>query len=660
MAADTPRLRLGIVGIVALSLFAALVTRLWYLQVLSAPEYRLAAAANSVRTVEEPAPRGRILDRNGKVLVDNRASNIVAIDRVKFGAEIGMGTWSPESWKKLSKAAQAKDLQPLAGVLQVSTDAIGKALLDQRTSPYTPIPVATDVTEDKMVRLLEHGDDFPSVVARRVAVRTYPMGNIAPHVLGYVGEVTQSDIDSSHDALHLGDQIGKAGIEYAYDTELRGRPGEERIEVDAQGKPIRVVSRTPPKQGYDVKLTIDADVQKVAEDALKQGLDDARGRTFQDTKARLKADAGAVVVLDTEGGVRALASYPTFDLPSLADGVSVEEAKQLFSPNTGSPFVDRAISGRYAPGSTWKLVSADATLRSGIRSPATTIDDKGTYTIQGDCTRDCSRRNAGSEAWGAVNLSRALTVSSDVYFYGVGDTFWARRKQLGEDPIQRQAAQYGFGASTGIPLPEESPGLVLTPKLKAELVAKHSPLVDDDPNWRTGLNLNLAIGQGVVTVTPIQIANAYATFANGGDRYQPNVALVVQQQDGTVVREIPPRKAAHVDIPPSIHDPILIGLQGVLANEKGTAYNAFQGFPLDRWRIAGKTGTAQVPPKQDNALFVGFGPVPSPQFVVSVVMEQSGFGATSAAPVARRLFGQLSGLETAGSVQFVQPNGVGD
>jgi penicillin-binding protein 2 len=663
MAIDSPRLRLGIVGIIALSLFAALLTRLWYLQVLSAPEFRLQAAANSIRVVPEPAPRGRILDRQGRIIVDNRASNVVAIDRAKFATEIGLSSWSAEGWNALAKTKRAKALEPLATVLAQPVDVLEHRLLDLRTSPYTPIPVATDVTEDKMVRLLEHSDAFPSVVAKRVAVRSYPMGNLAPHILGYVGQASESEIAASAHTLRLGDEVGKAGVEYAYDRELRGTPGEERIEVDAQGKPIRVVSRKAPVQGLDIVLSIDADVQRVAEDSLKQGLEAAHGQRFQDNRKPLIADAGAAVVLDTHGGVIALASYPTFDLPSLADGVSEEEGKQLFSDASGAPFVDRAIEGRYAPGSTWKLVTADAALRSHLIAPGSTVNDTGVYKIGGDCTVGCTVRNAGSTPWGIVNVTRALSVSSDYFFYDLGARFWFQRRQYGDDVIQKQAEQYGFGQRTGIPLPYENPGLVLTPALKREYAASPDSSKRrqvDGPDWFAGTNVNLAIGQGAMFVTPIQIANAYATFANGGDRYQPNIALRVQRQDKSLVREISARKAGHVDLPPALRDPILAGLRGAINDEKGTAHNAFLGFPVAQWGVAGKTGTAQAPPKQDTALFVGFGPVAQPQYAVAVVMEQSGFGASAAAPVARRLFGQLSGLEQSGQPTYTQVNGAGD
>jgi penicillin-binding protein 2 len=648
MASDSPHLRLGIVGIIALSLFAALLARLWYLQVLEAPSFQSAAAANSVREVEEEAPRGRILDTKGRVLVDNRASNVVAVDRAKFAAELG-----------IAEEERVATLEPLATVLGEPVDVLEKRLVDQRTSPYTPIPLARDVPEDKMVRLMEHADEFPSVVAKRVAVRTYPMGNLAPHLLGYTGEATQKEIDDSGGLVDLGDQVGKSGVELAYDRDLRGEPGVERIEVDARGKPIRVVSRKAPVQGHDVVLTLDADVQRVAEESLKQGLESARRQRFEDDGTFLKADAGAAVVLDTQGSVVAMASYPTFDLPALADGITVEEGKRLFDGNAGAPMVDRAITGRYAPGSTWKLITADAGLRSGMISAATTINDTGTYTIRGDCLSGCTRRNAGSQPWGLVNVSRALAVSSDVFFYDIGAKFWFQRGQYGEDAIQKQAEQYGFGQSTGIPLPNEGSGLLLTPALKKQLAAEKSSQVDG-PDWFAGTNVSLAIGQDAMYATPIQIANAYATFANRGDRFQPNIASVIRRQDETIVKEIAKRKVNHVDLPPAIHDPILNGLEGAITNEKGTAFNAFRGFPLAEWRIAGKTGTAQAPPKQDTALFVGFGPVPNPQYAVAVVLEQGGFGATTAAPVARRIFGQLSGLEISGPVQFVQANVVGD
>lgn len=643
MTSDTPRFRLGIVAIVAVSLFAALFARLWYLQVLSAPDFRAQAQLNAIRTVEDPAPRGRILDRNGKVLVDNRASNVVAIDRAK-----------------LVKSEEPKLLAALSQILGPTPAELKARLESQRVSPYTPVPVAEDVPEDKMVRLLERADEFPAVVAKRVAVRSYPMGNLAAHLLGYVGEVTQDEIDASGGDYQLGDEIGKAGIERVYEKDLRGKAGELKIEVDAKGRPVRVVSHRPPVQGDDVVLSINADVQRTTEDALAQGLAAARGRKDRKDGRPLKADAGAAVVLDTNGYVEALASNPTFDLPGLADGITTQESQALFSASTGAPFTDRAIQGQYSPGSTWKLVTADAALRRGLISPNFSLVDTGSYTIPGDCvSTGCIRRNAGSRAYGRVGVTRALTVSSDVFFYTLGANFWIQRSRYGDNAIQDQAAKYGFGQPTQLPLPFESSGRVLTKASKQALHDKNPKLVA--AGWYTGNNVNLAIGQEAVLVTPIQLANAFTTFANGGTRYSPNVALRIQKPNGKVVREIAPRVIDRLDFPPQVRDPILAGLIGVVSNPEGTAYNAFAGFPLAQWGIAGKTGTAQAPPKQDTALFVGFGPVAAPQYVVAVVMEQGGFGASSAAPAARKIFGVLSGLEQQQPpVQFVTANAPGD
>jgi penicillin-binding protein 2 len=256
-------------------------------------------------------------------------------------------------------------------------------------------------------------------------------------------------------------------------------------------------------------------------------------------------------------------------------------------------------------------------------------------------------------------VSRALTVSSDVFFYTMGANFWIERERFGENAIQDQAAKYGFGTQTGIPLPFESSGRVLTKASKQALHDKNPKLAS--PGWYTGDNVNLGIGQAVMAVTPIQLADAYVTFANGGTRYSPNVALRVQHSNGKLVREIAPRVVDHLEYPPQVHDPILAGLIGAVSDEKGTAFNAFLGFPLAQWGVAGKTGTAQATPKQDTALFVGFGPVAAPQYVVAVVMEQAGFGATAAAPAARKVFGVLSGLEQQEPpVQFVQQTQPGD
>jgi penicillin-binding protein 2 len=622
---------------------------MWYLQVLAAPTLKLAAQENSIRTVLEPAPRGRILDRKGRVLVGNRASNVVAIDRLKLDG--------------FDATQTAALLGRLSAVLGVAVPDLQTRLQSQKVSPYTPVPVASDVDERRMVVLRERQDEFPGVVAERLAMRSYPHGNLAAHLLGYVGEVSQDEITRSAGAYALGDQVGKDGVEKTYESELRGTPGVQEIEVDRRGRPIRVVSSKPPVQGLDVVLSIDLDIQAAAEATLSEGLASTKGHTFKDDKKPLVADAGSVIALDAKDGtVVALASNPSYDLPALADGISNEEWAVMNPPagdDRAAPFLDRAVQGLYQPGSTWKLVTADAALRTGLISPATTVNDTGTYTISGDCTGNgCTKTNAGGTAYGPVEVRKALAVSSDVFFYTIGERFWQQRGQFGENPIQDAAGTLGFGAATGLPVPSEAGGRVLTKASKNALHDKNPALAA--AGWYTGNNVNLAIGQESMLVTPIQLANAYATYANGGTRYALNIALAVQHTNGVVVRRIGPRVAAKVDLPDNVRQPIVDGLTRVVSDPKGTAYLAFQGFPLNKWGIAGKTGTAQAPPRQDTSIFVGWGPTADPQYVVAVVMEQSGFGASAAAPVARRVFGVLSGLEPEGHAAYIPANGTGE
>jgi penicillin-binding protein 2 len=611
----TTRLRLGILGVVAISMFATLFVRLAHLQLVDATDARQAAARNTVRVVTLPAPRGRILDRDGTVLVDNRASNVVAVD----------------------PAVDEKDRGPLldrlALVLGTPRDVLGARLGDRRASPYLPVPVAEEVPDDAMIRVREQADELPGVVAQRVATRSYPFGTLAAHILGYVGESPDEE----------GRPVGRAGIEQVFDRDLRGVDGEVRMEVDADGRPLRVLDRRAPAQGEDVVLTIDADVQQAAEAALADGLAAARSRPDADGGSPLVADAGSAVALDPRSGaVLAMASYPTFPLPELANGVSRAEADLLFGESSGAPFVNRALRG-YAPGSTWKLVTATAALTSGLIDADTRLQDTGTFTIPG-CVTGCTRSNAGGAAYGSVDVRRALAVSSDVFFYAQGADFWQRRSALGETRLQDVAAAFGFGARTGTDLPDESGGRLPTPATRAALHAE-DPAAWPEGRWFVGDDVNLAIGQGDLAVTPLQLANAYAAFGNGGTRYVPGLVLRVQHQDGTVVRTVEPRVAGRIPLTDDVRRPVLDGLVGATRDPGGTATSAFAGWPSDRYPVAGKTGTAQAKPKQDSALFAAVAPATDPQVAVAVVMEQAGFGADAAAPVARRILGVASGVE---------------
>ena len=642
---DNPTLRLGIMAVVGLSLFAALFARLWFLQVLAADEYELAASRNSVQVISEAAPRGRILDRNGNVLVDNRASNVVAVARSEV---------EPDEVEPL--------LQRLAPIVGRPVEELRDRYDDPTASRYVPVPLADDVSDAVVVTISERAEELPGVVAKRVAVRTYPSGNVAPHVLGYVGEINQEELDASENDYLLGDIIGKAGVEKAYESDLRGVPGEVRIEVDANNEPVRILpGGRPPQPGYDVVLSLDLDAQRVAERSLEEGLVAARERRYEETDEWFRAPAGAVVVLDAQAGtVIAMASYPTFDLPALADGISPEEAAILF-PQEGddraAAFTNRAISGGYEPGSTWKLVTALAGLERGLITARSTVNDRGTFRIPGRCEGKCDFRNAGGAVFGPVDLPRALTVSSDVYFYDLGYRFFTLQDGSGETAIQETAAALGFGERTGVPLPGEAPGLVITPELRAQRFEERPDLFQTG-DWFPGDNINLAIGQGELVVTPLQLANAYSTFANGGQRLVPNVVLRIEERllygGPRVVREIETASTGRIDLPQGYRDPLIQGLLGVTRDPRGTAYNAFAGWPETTTPVAGKTGTAQGGgDEQDTALFAAFAPANGTQYSISVVMEQAGFGATSAAPVARAVLGQVTGAELPAPVQIV-------
>jgi penicillin-binding protein 2 len=641
-----PRLRLSLIAVVAVALFASLFARLYDLQVVGADKYQIQAEANRVRTVQVPAPRGRILDRNGKVIVDNRVAVVVAVDRSVLG-ELPQERQDEVLWQlsvELTGAGYA-----------TNADVMRERLADDRFSRYAPVPVAVDVPEELKIYLEEHAPEYPGVVVERTALRSYPYGPLAVHILGYVGKIGPDELaqveGETAKPYTLNDEIGKSGVEQTFERYLRGTPGIRRIEVDADGDPVRVISERPPRPGDDLVLSLDVDVQALAEQKVQQGLADARARPNRDG-TRNNGTTGSAVVLDPNTGqLIALASYPSYD-PNLAvDGFDEAEWAALNDPANGTPFNNWAIQGQWAPGSTYKLFVGYAALMAGVMAPDTVFSDRGGYQIPGCSGAKCYRSNAGGAAYGRVTIDRALTVSSDSYFYNVGAQFWLQRDRFGgDDGMQNLMLPFGIGDETGVALTGEASGRVPTATWKRE----YNERVDGDPDWRTGDNVNMAIGQGDVLVTPLQLANGYATFANGGTRYVPQIAIRAQAyQTGEVTEEFAPEVAAQVPLPPEVRQPLLDGLANV--PRSGTATRAFAGFPLDLFSVAAKTGTAQVDNKSDTAVFAAFGPVEAPRYAISVFLEESGFGGTAAAPVARALFEGLSGVKP---LQPAGPNGL--
>ncbi|MFP5375349.1 MAG: penicillin-binding protein 2 [Acidimicrobiia bacterium] len=625
MSNDSARLRLSVVGVIVVSLFSALFARLWYLQVMDTDTFQALATQNQKRIVYEPAPRGRVLDRQGRILVDNRGYQAITVKRIDVKDRPDVVT-------------------RLAALLDLDPSELQRRIDDRRYSPYKPVPVAEDVPEELVVYLREHSADFPGVDAATVAERTYPHGPLAAHLLGYVGEINKMELDArAGDGYRLGDDIGKSGVEAAYEADLRGEPGRVELEVDAIGRVLTPpLSSRPPRRGKDVQLTVDLDVQALAEESLAKGLEAARSRYDRNFAKSFLAPAGSVVVLDPrDGSVLAMASSPSYNPADFVNGIRPEVFAALQDPANHYPLNNRALQGQYAPGSTFKLFTALAALRTGLIAPNTTFVDEGSYRIRNCRGEKCVYRNAGNRAWGRIGLSRALTVSSDAFFYDLGAGFWTQAGPV-RTAIQEAARDLGLGARTGIELAGEMRGRIPDPESRKRL---HAEYPDKFPNgdWRTGDNVNLSIGQGEVAVTPLQLANAYAAFANGGTVLTPRVAARVLEPNGEPVREVPVEVASKVAIDPGHRSVIDQGLRLALSDEDGTAVGAFSGFPLGTFPVAGKTGTAEVRTKQDTSLFVAYAPANDPQYVVAVVMEEAGYGGSAAAPVARRIFEGLAG-----------------
>ncbi len=642
MAKDSQRLRLNILGVVALSLLGALFARLWYLQVLTEQEFQEQAEANVTREVAIQAPRGRIFDAKGRVLVDNDTTLVVAMDAFILRDQL------PGRDERAALALRLATEISGAGTLTKAI-SIFDAMNDPKYGPFEKIPIAEGVTDEFKVWLAERGDEFPGIEIEQITVRHYPYGTLAAHLLGYVGAINETEFERRAGAqkpYQRSDEIGKAGVELAYEDVLRGVPGTRTIEVDAKGNLIREISSVDPLPGTDIQLTVDIDVQALVEEQLASGLEFARTQQERE-KGFFPAPAGAIVVLDPDGAeIIAMASYPSYDPSEFVAGISPEQFAALLDEENQSPLNNRAIQGLYSPGSTFKPFTIYAALNTGLMGPRgritefSPINDPG-YFIIPNCTGGCEFQNAGRNPYGAVDLRRAITVSSDVYFYNLAWLF-ETAPGVPRESIQTNARSFGFGALSGVPLAYEAAGLMPDPELMRQ---RHEefPVLFPEGEWRAGNTINTAIGQGDMGVTPLQLANAYATFANGGTLYAPNVATAaLDPATGEPLVEYGHRELSKLYLPDPIWRPILDGLIGVTADDEGTAAEAFQGFPLADWPVAAKTGTAEQLGKFDTAVFAAYGPVADPEYTVVVLLEEAGFGGDVAAPVARRILEPLA------------------
>jgi len=631
----TPRLalRVGILGMLTLTVFAVLFLRLWALQVLNGTQYLRAAQNNQLRTVRVQAPRGPILDRNGRVLVTNVPGTAIQV-------------WPSDLPK--DKPTRIRELRRLTRLLGVPYLQVARAIRrHRRTDPLSPVTVKEQVGELRVDFLSERGDEFPGVKIVDTYVRAYPRGDLAAHLLGYVGEINAAQLKQlKQQGYHLGDLIGQAGVERAYDRYLRGAAGVARLRVDSLGRKRSDVELvTPPRAGNALRLTIDLKLQAAAEAALRYGLQEAHNSLCTGCWA---ANGGAVVALDPrDGSIRALASYPTYN-PSLFAGRVRERALAAAGLTAGTakqknyPILDRAIDASYPPGSTFKPMTGLAAMEEHLVQPYSTLPCTGSYTVAGQ-----TFHNWDPNVDTAMNMPTALAASCDTYFYQLGYRFYG---MPGVARLQRWASRFGFGLPTGVDVAPEQSGLLPTPAWRHRTFTRKTDKCcwQIDRLWKPGDSIQLAIGQKDLLVTPMQMARFYAAIANGGRLVTPHLLQDVElpSSSGRPVKVLPTKPIPAPEstgIDAAALDVVRTGLFEATHSSIGTSSAIFSSFPIP---IAGKTGTAEkvldpgdgYPRVFNQAWWCGYGPANDAQLVVCALIENGGHGGTAAAPAAAKVF----------------------
>ena len=579
--------RLGAIGLLILLAFAFLVSRLWQLQIEEGEHLRLLSENNRLRLKRTPPLRGVMYDRRGRVLVDNRpAYNVVLV---------------PEDTPDLQTTLSALSSYVAEGVALT-----GRGLpRDPRRPPYEGVVLAKDVAWSTLAAVEAHQLDIPGVSVEVSTKRRYPADGFAAHLLGYVGEVNPQEM-TLFPGYRMGDLVGKFGIEKKWEGNLHGRGGGQQIEVDALGKRLRVLGEVEASAGQSLVLTLDQDLQQKAE-------------------AALNGKEGAIVVLDVRtGAVLAMASRPAFDPNLFARGITTDEWRGLLEDPL-QPLNNRAIQGQYPPGSTFKVILATAALEKGVITPTTRFSCSGGLPF-GNHVFHCWKKGGH----GSLDLHQAIVQSCDVYFYQVG-------QRLGINAIADYARRFGLGSPLGIALDQEAAGLIPDAAWKKHVLG--AP-------WYAGETLSVAIGQGYVTATPLQMAVVAATIANGGTVYRPYVVSRVLSGQGETIKEYAPEVVKEAGIKPQTLQFIRDGMRDVVNSPTGTGKKA----QLPNVLVAGKTGTSQAIPGthgkgtalprqyRDHAWFIAFAPADAPEVAVACLIEHAGQGGGAvAAPVVREV-----------------------
>ncbi len=574
--------RLEVMMFAAIAIVFILIGRMAYLQIYKGDYYSKRAEGNRTRYTRIIAPRGIIYDCNGEELVNNKPGFIIALTR-------SSGKYKPELLNHLSillKMPQAK----IEEIIEKSKDG------------NEPIRLVRDASPELVTKIEENIMYLPGVLIEVQPVRSYLNNELAVHALGYVGEVSEYEIEEKvYPDLKAGDIVGKFGLENYYDSYLRGTDGSFREEIDVSGRAVQIMDKVDPKPGQGLVLTIDAKLQRIAENAADKQL------------AALGCSACSVVVMDPYSGeIKALVSRPTFNPNWFVNGIS-EKNWNSINNNSSYPMTDKAIAGEYPPGSTFKIVTGSAALQENKVKPNELIYDSGRHWL-------VDMRNAGGEALGYINFKTALSASDNVYFYEMGN-------RLGIDLLDKYAKDFGFGKKTGIDLHGEASGLIASPAYKQKVFKE---------DWFLGDTFNAAIGQGFTLVTPIQIAQMLSAVATDGKRYKPHLVTKIINDDGSVVKTFDPELEGPLPVSKENLDLVQEGLKAV-TKEGGTA-SSLDSLPVS---VAGKTGTAENPHGRDHGWFIAYAPSEKPKYVVVCIVEQGSFGSVSAAPIVKNILEYL-------------------
>jgi len=590
-------LRIATFGGILLVALGVLLIRLWFLQVIAEEQYAERADANRLRTVRQEAPRGAIVDREGRTLVTHRTGISVVAQPREFDEGRRRGV-----------------IRRLAQVLDVPPSTLAAEIRKAAGSPLQAVVLAQDIDPATRLYLAERRRDFPGIALERTYPREYPIGTSLAHVIGYTGPITAETIEEYRQKGYLGNEIvGTSGLEAQYEQYLAGEPGEALIEVDAAGEPRsrQVLSATPPRPGNTLELAIHMPTQVALARAVAERVSESGS-----------PGGGAGVALDPETGeVLAIASFPSYR-PDSFSGTRPRAVDRLLA-DTRRPLLNRAIGGLYPAASTFKVVTAAAAMRRGFLGTTQILPSPGSLELYSQVFRGFESRS-----WGELDVRRALEVSSDTFFYQLGDLFY---QDMPRTALQDEARRFGLGAPTGIDLPGgDDEGVVPDLEWKKEAFRDSSdPL---DRTWKPGDSINLSTGQGNLLVTPLQMATAYAAIANGGTVVAPTIGRRVLDSTGRPLRSlVGSRPSRSADIEPAVLQALRDGLIQAANGADGTSTAVFGSLP-ESARVAGKTGTAENETGVDHSWYVGYAPADAPKIVVAVVIEQGGQGANAAAP----------------------------